>query len=163
MSAYLQEFKSDNDIEEQFEIKLEPGTEVLLAWYGYGSYCGEALVIFRKDGKLFEVNANHCSCFALEGQWKPEETTLDALRMRDLTASAYSCGGEQKALTALGALLESLKEVIDDTPQVEEAFTLWCKSKFGDEFEFFNSDPKSSPFFAAFLAGWQARESKVSK
>ena len=57
----------------------------------------------------------------------------------------------------------NIREAIDDTPQVEEAFTLWCKSKFGDEFEFFNSDPKSSPFFAAFLAGWQARESKVSK
>ena len=155
MSAYFQEFKSDNDIEEQFGVRLKPGTKVLLAWYGYGSYCGEALVIFRKDGKLYEVNASHCSCFGLEGQWTPEETTLDALRMRDLTSSS-KCDGEQEAFTAFGVLLESLKEVIDDTPQVEEAFTLWCKSKFGDEFEFFNSDPKSSPFFAAFLAGWHA-------
>lgn len=63
----------------------------------------------------------------------------------------------------LAEFTKSAQALLDDdsiTLQVEEAFTLWCKSKFGDEFEFFNSDPKSSPFFAAFLAGWRAHESK---
>jgi hypothetical protein len=53
--------------------------EVILASYGYGNYCGDAFVLFRKGGKLYEVNAGHCSCYGLEGQWSPEETTVESL------------------------------------------------------------------------------------
>jgi hypothetical protein len=58
------------------------GCEILLAYYSYEDYSGEAFVLFRKDGKLFEVNGGHCSCYGLEGQWGPEETTIDALLHR---------------------------------------------------------------------------------
>jgi hypothetical protein len=58
------------------------GVEVLLASYGTPSYEGYAFVLFRKDGKLYEVNASHCSCYGLEGQWSPEETTVESLRHR---------------------------------------------------------------------------------
>lgn len=58
------------------------GIEVLLASYGCANYSGDAFVLFRKDGKLFEVNACHCSCYGLEGQWSPEETTVESLRHR---------------------------------------------------------------------------------
>jgi hypothetical protein len=58
------------------------GVEILLASYGQGNYEGDAFVLFRKDGKLYEVNGGHCSCYGLEGQWEPEETTVDALRYR---------------------------------------------------------------------------------
>jgi hypothetical protein len=56
--------------------------EILLASYGTPSYEGYAFVLFRRDGKLYEVNGSHCSCYELEGQWEPEETTVDALRHR---------------------------------------------------------------------------------
>lgn len=59
------------------------GVEVLLASYYGGSYEGAAFVLLRRsDGKLLEVNASHCSCFGLEGQWGPEETSVAELRRR---------------------------------------------------------------------------------
>lgn len=56
--------------------------EVLLASYTYEDYSGEAFVLFRKGDKLYEVNGGHCSCYGLEGQWEPEETSVEALRHR---------------------------------------------------------------------------------
>lgn len=66
-------------LEEKPEFK---GAEILLASYGTPSYEGYAFVLFRRDGKLFEVNGSHCSCCGLEGQWDPEEVTADELRHR---------------------------------------------------------------------------------
>ena len=58
------------------------GCEILLASYGTPAYEGYAFVLFRKGGVLYEVNGSHCSCYGLEGQWEPEETTVEALRHR---------------------------------------------------------------------------------
>ena len=58
------------------------GVEILLASYTYENYSGDAFVLFRKGGKLYEVNGGHCSCYGLEGQWDPEETTVAELRHR---------------------------------------------------------------------------------
>jgi hypothetical protein len=55
------------------------GIEVLFASYEYADYEGDAFVLFRKDGKLYEVNGSHCSCYELQGQWEPEETSIEAL------------------------------------------------------------------------------------
>jgi hypothetical protein len=66
-------------LEEKPEFK---GFEILLASYAYENYSGDAFVLARKDGKLYEVNGGHCSCYGLEGQWAPEETTIAALRHR---------------------------------------------------------------------------------
>lgn len=66
-------------VEEKPKFK---GAEILLASYGTPSYEGYAFVLFQRDGKLYEVNGSHCSCYGLEGQWDPEETTLEALRHR---------------------------------------------------------------------------------
>ncbi len=57
--------------------------EILFASYTGAWIEGFAFVLFKKDGKLFEVNASHCSCHGLEGQWEPEETMVSALRVRD--------------------------------------------------------------------------------
>ena len=56
--------------------------EVLLASYSYENYSGDAFVLFKRDGKLYEVNGGHCSCYGLEGQWEPEETSIESLRHR---------------------------------------------------------------------------------
>ncbi|MCK5615726.1 hypothetical protein KAR91_78410 [Candidatus Pacearchaeota archaeon] len=67
-----------------FEINNEHlrGAKILLASYGQGGYEGEAFVLFERDGKLYEVNASHCSCYGLEGQWDEEETDIEVLRHR---------------------------------------------------------------------------------
>lgn len=70
------------------------GIEVLLASYSNANYSGDAFVLFRKDGKLYEVNGSHCSCYGLENQWDPEETSGEALQKRltdgSLGSDSYS-------------------------------------------------------------------------
>jgi hypothetical protein len=57
--------------------------EVLYHEYLYADYSGYALTVFRgHDGKLYECNGCHCSCYGLEGQWDPEETTPEAIATR---------------------------------------------------------------------------------
>jgi len=56
--------------------------EVVFAAYSCEYYEGDAFVLFIKDGKLYEVNGSHCSCYGLEGQWEPEETFVDAILKR---------------------------------------------------------------------------------
>ena len=58
------------------------GINVLLASYTYRCYEGNAFVLFEKEGRLYEVNGGHCSCFGLEGQWEPDETNIEVLEHR---------------------------------------------------------------------------------
>ena len=67
------------ELEEDFEIKLEDDINILVAYYSYENYSGEAIVIFEQKGKLYEVEGSHCSCYGLEGQWSPEEITQEYL------------------------------------------------------------------------------------
>jgi len=105
MSAYLQEFKDNQSIEDAYKCKITDGAEILLAYYGYGSCCGVSFVIYRLDGKLYEVNGSHCSCYGLKDQWSPEETTVVALRMRNF----YTEDGGEEAQRKLTELLDSLE------------------------------------------------------
>jgi hypothetical protein len=78
---YLENFTSIEDVKKEFNInddELE-GVEILLAWYGYGDYCGDACVIFKRDGKYYTVNCGHCSCNGLEGGWNPILTDIEEL------------------------------------------------------------------------------------
>ena len=89
-SSYLAAFSpwSDATWWEQIKTKAAAalakpeyqGIEVLLASNSANS--GSAFVLFRKDGKLYEVNGGHCSCYGLKGQWFPEETSIEALTHR---------------------------------------------------------------------------------
>lgn len=74
--------KTAEDVFRDFELADPPPVEILLASYDCWGYGGDAFVLFRKDGALFEVNATHCSCYKLQGQWEPEDTTVAALRKR---------------------------------------------------------------------------------
>lgn len=56
--------------------------QLLIALYDGGGYDGTAFVLFKQNGKLYEVNASHCSCYGLEGQWSPDETSWEALAVR---------------------------------------------------------------------------------
>ena len=55
---------------------------ILFASYGSENYSGDAWVLFEENGKLYEVNGSHCSCFGLEDQFDPEETNLEAIKFR---------------------------------------------------------------------------------
>ena len=81
---YIGNFSNKEDVASRFAIDLKSVEDcnILLAWYGYGSYDGSAFVLFECDGKLYEVNGGHCSCYGLEGQWSPEETSVEALKAR---------------------------------------------------------------------------------
>lgn len=105
---YLEEFKNNEDIISEYEAPADAldGADVLLAWYGYGSYCGDSLVIFRKERKLYEVNGGHCSCYGLEGQWTPEETSAAALAKRTFYGS-YD--GEEELEAELKKLIANLE------------------------------------------------------
>lgn len=60
---------------------LPPAEDIVYANYDTPSYEGYALIVFKKDGKLYENNDSHCSCYGLE-DWEPEATTVEALKMR---------------------------------------------------------------------------------
>lgn len=69
-------------IEMSNAIKRWEPINILFATYSYQDYSGDAFVLFERDGKLFEVNGSHCSCYGLEGQFEPEETSVEALAHR---------------------------------------------------------------------------------
>lgn len=76
-----------DSIEECFrEFEVEPkarNVEVLIAVYDCPQYEGSATVVFVKDGAAYVVDGAHCSCYGLEGQWKPERVeSIEELRMR---------------------------------------------------------------------------------
>ena len=105
-SAYKEEPQPEPHERPEFQ-----DIKVLLASYAYECYEGDAFVLFRKDDKLYEVNGGHCSCYGLEGQWSPEETTIDTLEHRlkegNLGNSHY---GPNQFAFELTVLLQKLKE-----------------------------------------------------
>lgn len=58
------------------------GIDAIFGSYSYESYDGDAFVLLRKNGELFEVNGSHCSCYGLEGQWKLEKTSKESIQRR---------------------------------------------------------------------------------
>ncbi len=79
-NIYQGNFTSWNDVVERFfdysadQIKLNPEPEqVFMASYDGCGYDGDAVVAYRIGEKYYWVEGSHCSCYGLEGQWKPEE------------------------------------------------------------------------------------------
>ncbi len=104
----LEALKSDFEISDADLVDVE----ILLASYTCEYYDGDAFVLFRKDGKYYEVNGSHCSCYGLEGQWEPEEANLKELyhRITDGTWGEYR-GNE--LTVKLKELLEKLTKGVE--------------------------------------------------
>lgn len=85
------------------ELDLADAT-ILLASYTYEDYNGDAYVLFERGGELFEVHGGHCSCYGLEGQWKPEKVTL-----ADFKAQMDRGWGARHCHSELLAVIERLK------------------------------------------------------
>lgn len=80
---YFEAFDSHEDMVGQWSgSKDVSDPEVIFARYDCPPYEGYAICVYKRDGKLFEVNDSHCSCYGLEN-WEPEETSIEALLMRD--------------------------------------------------------------------------------
>jgi len=77
-------FGNGSDVRSEFETTELQDSEILYAEYDVEFYNGSAVVLFLRDGKLYEVHGSHCSCYGLEGQWEPEETTLEVLLRRPM-------------------------------------------------------------------------------
>lgn len=79
MKRYFEDFRTVADvigcfcIPDDFDLKDE---EVLYASYSREDYEGSAVVLFLREGKLYEVYGSHCSCYGLEDQWEPEEASI---------------------------------------------------------------------------------------
>jgi hypothetical protein len=110
VTEWIGEFGSQDDLEREFEEKMPEGAAFHIAWYGHGSYEGEAFVLFEQGGKLYEVNASHCSCYGIEKQWSPEETSVEALQQRLANATCglfapkartYGCDYERECHDAI--------------------------------------------------------------
>ena len=72
------------DLLKDFQISEDEikDCKILLAYYSYEDYEGDAFVLLEKDGQLYEVNGSHCSCYGLEGQWNLESTNKESLMHR---------------------------------------------------------------------------------
>jgi len=88
--VYLGQWSNQEDVENDFfrnwaseqSTTLDPDVEILLAYYEYRDYSGEAFVLFRQCGTLYTVEGGHCSCYGLEDQWDPTETDVSTLKHR---------------------------------------------------------------------------------
>ncbi len=91
-TIYLGDWSNDNwdgkkgkkALLEDFNIDIDvlKDVSILLAYYRYYDYSGDAYVLFIHNDILYEVHGGHCSCYGLEGQWEPEETTAESIEYR---------------------------------------------------------------------------------
>ena len=93
-SVYIDGWNGLEDMLIDFEIEasaLEGFNIIVAAYDTSGSYSGDAFVLLEKEGKYYEVNGAHCSCYGLEGQFNLEESAEEALKFR--YDSDFSYGG----------------------------------------------------------------------
>ena len=81
MSKYYDEWSDRDAVVGDYGADTPAEEAIVYAGYTYESYEGSAIVVFVRDGKLYENNDGHCSCNGLE-DWSPEETSAGALYMR---------------------------------------------------------------------------------
>lgn len=75
--------------------------DVLLGYESVGSWGCDSSSYFllrkKDDGKLYEVRGSHCSCYGFEGQFEPEEATVEYLKSDKFN---FWCGGYDENETA---------------------------------------------------------------
>lgn len=91
-NRYFGGFSDVESINNSFTIpdsELLKDEEVLFASYGGYAYEGDAIVVFQRDGVLYEAHGGHCSCNGLEDQWSPEETSWHSLAVGGPSAGEH--------------------------------------------------------------------------
>lgn len=82
MSKYYDQWTDRADVANDYGENTPTEEEIVFAGYTYEDYSGSALIVWVRDGKWYENNDGHCSCYGLEN-WSPEETSAAALKMRE--------------------------------------------------------------------------------
>ena len=112
-STYQGLFDSFESLVSQFGIpedeasQLRRNAEMIFAIYEEEDYEGSAYVLYKEGNKYFEVYSSHNSCYGLEDQWSPEETSLDILKRlidenkHQFSNAYYSSEGKRKFTTIL--------------------------------------------------------------
>lgn len=78
---YLNEFTSRADVEDVFNVALGEDVELLLADYDVRGWNADAIVIGKRGGSLFMVDAWHNSECGMSQQWFEEEIMVKTLRL----------------------------------------------------------------------------------
>lgn len=87
--------------------------EILVAYESVGSWGCDSSSYFllrdKADGKLYEVRGSHCSCYGFEGQFEPEEATLEYLKSDKFH---FHCGGyDENETTNQKAVADFMKQL----------------------------------------------------
>lgn len=93
--VYKSEFASWSDVLSSFGdgCPNDEPTKVFAA-YETPSYDGYALVIVKNSDDQFDViEGSHCSCYGLEGQWKP--TRHDEVEIKKMLTAPYGIFNDQ--------------------------------------------------------------------
>lgn len=118
MGIFLGDFEDFKDVCSEFNVDQKDlekeGVYMLLGIYEYEEYEGSAFVLFLKEDKLYEVNGGHCSCYGLEGQWEPEETSVKAIGHR-LEKGHLGCWRREKEFKhALEGVMNLMPILLDE-------------------------------------------------
>jgi len=117
MKAYIDGFENEQNVLEQFTASAEYNkVKILFAWYNYEDYSGSAFVLFKQGRKLYEVSGSHCSCYGLEGQWSPEETSVKELLYRLDNGKGYWYGAPEDELRKVLKSLSKRKQTTKLNP-----------------------------------------------
>lgn len=112
----LKEFCNDTpeSLAKLFEVPVENLgiAEIIAGWQESWCYEESIWVLYiGTDGKLYEVSGEHCSCYGLEGQWNPAETSWKYLASDKFGVSGME-SAEIEAVRALAA--ERIKSTATD-------------------------------------------------
>lgn len=82
MNKYFGAFYNHDDVYTNYgkPDNFPTDDQIIYADYDNEDYSGYSHVLFVRDGKLYEVNGSHCSCYGLEDEWRPEETSAEAVK-----------------------------------------------------------------------------------
>ena len=112
-TLFLEDLKNMTEIEVKQHIVTEYAVnektvdkfDILVAYESVGHWgCDSSsyyLLRNKADGKLYEVHGSHCSCYGFEGQFEPEETSIEYLksdRFRFYTGGYDDNGKENTAM-----------------------------------------------------------------
>ena len=101
-SLYLEDLSgcSEDEVKKHIVSSYEASEDeankydILIAYESVGSWgCDSSSWFLLKEkatGKLFETHGSHCSCYGFEGQFEPEETTVEYLQSDKFY---FCCGG----------------------------------------------------------------------
>ena len=112
-TLFLEDLKNTTQIEVKHHIVTEYAVDektvdkfdILVAYESVGHWgCDSSsyyLLRNKADGELYEVHGSHCSCYGFEGQFEPEETSVEYLksdRFRFYTGGYDDNAKENKAM-----------------------------------------------------------------